>query len=288
MSFTVTLKLPTSATAPYPAIIAYGAASLPIPSTVATITYQNFEMAADNGRGKGKFYDLYGANHNAGGMITAAWGVDRIIDALELTPAAKIDPKRVGVTGCSRNGKGATIAGAFVDRIALALPQEGGQAAAGCWRIADEIQKNGTKVETAHQIVNGDTWFSTDFSKYVDAVPTLPWDNHMMHALYADPPRGLLIIENTAIDYLGPTSNYHCATAGRMAHEALGVKHYFGFSQNSHSDHCGFPKAQQPELTAFIERFLLGKDTNTDVWKTDGKFVIDEKRWVDWSVPALS
>ncbi|ORY07374.1 Glucuronoyl esterase catalytic domain from Hypocrea Jecorina [Clohesyomyces aquaticus] len=288
MSFSVNIKLPSSGVAPYPAIIAYGGASLPIPNTVATITYQNFEMAADNGRGKGKFYDFYGSNHNAGGMIAAAWGVDRIIDALEMTPAAKIDPKRVGVTGCSRNGKGSMIAGAFVDRIALALPQEGGQSAAGCWRIADEIQKNGTKVETAHQIVNGDSWFSTDFPKYVDMVPTLPWDNHMLHALYAYPPRGLLIIENTAIDYLGPTSNYHCASAGRKVHEALGVKDYFGFSQNSHSDHCGFPKAQQPELTAFIERFLLAKDTKTDVWKTDGKFTIDETRWIDWAVPSLS
>lgn len=288
MSFSVSIKLPSSGSAPYPAIIGYGGSSLPIPNTVATITYQNFEMAADNGRGKGKFYDFYGSNHNAGGMIAAAWGVDRIIDALELTPAAKLDPKRIGVTGCSRNGKGSMIAGAFVDRIALALPQEGGQSAAGCWRIADEIQKNGTKVETAHQIVNGDTWFSTDFPKYVNAVPTLPWDNHMLHALYSYPPRGLLIIENAAIDYLGPTSNYHCATAGRKVHEALGVKDYFGFSQSSHSDHCGFPKAQQPELTAFIERFLLAKDAKTDVWKTDGKWPIDEKRWINWAVPDLS
>lgn len=56
-------------------------------------------------------------------MIAAAWRVDRIIDALEMTPAANIDAKRIGVTGCSRNGKGSMIAGAFVDRIALALPQ---------------------------------------------------------------------------------------------------------------------------------------------------------------------
>jgi predicted YcjX-like family ATPase len=55
-------------------------------------------------------------------MIAAAWGVDRILDALEATPGAKIDPLRVGVTGCSRNGKGAMVAGAFVDRIAPSIP----------------------------------------------------------------------------------------------------------------------------------------------------------------------
>ncbi|KAF2795426.1 carbohydrate esterase family 15 protein [Melanomma pulvis-pyrius CBS 109.77] len=287
VSFSVSIKLPTSGSTPYPAIIAFGSASIPIPNTVAVITYQNFDIGADNGRGKGRFYDLYGSSHNAGAMITWAWGVSRIIDALELTPDAKIDPKRVGVTGCSRNGKGAMVAGAFEDRIAIAIPQEGGQGSAGCWRIADEIQKNGTKVETAHQIVNGDTWFSTDFPKYVDAVPTLPWDNHLMHALFADPPRGVLIVENTAIDYLGPTSNYHCASAGRTVFKAFGRQENMGLSQVSHSDHCGFLRESQADLTAFIERFLLGKDTKTDIWKTDGKFVVDETRWIDWAVPTL-
>jgi hypothetical protein len=47
MTFSVNIKLPSSGSAPYPAIITYGGASLPIPNTVATITYQNFEMAAD-------------------------------------------------------------------------------------------------------------------------------------------------------------------------------------------------------------------------------------------------
>ncbi|KAF2112754.1 hypothetical protein BDV96DRAFT_614176 [Lophiotrema nucula] len=252
-SFSVTIKTPASGTAPYPAIIAFRGGSIPIPSNVATITYQNFDIGADNGRGKGKFYDLYGSGHSAGAMITWAGFAPR---------------KRVGATGCSRNGKGAMVAGAFEDRIILSLPQEGGQGSAGCWRIADEIQKNGTK--------------------YVDTVPALPWDGHLLHSLYATPNRGLLIIENTAIDYLGPTSNFHCASAGRKVFGALSVMENFGISQNSHSDHCGFPKAQQPELTAFVERFLLGKDTKTDVWKTDGEFVQDLSRWVDWNAPKLS
>ncbi|KAF2203530.1 hypothetical protein GQ43DRAFT_454401 [Delitschia confertaspora ATCC 74209] len=287
-SFSVTIKLPTAGQSPYPAIIAFGSPSIPIPNTVATITYQNFDIGADNNRGVGRFYDLYGKSHPAGSMITWAWGVSRIIDAIALIPSTKIDPKRIGVTGCSRNGKGAMVAGAFEDRIALSIPQEGGQGSAGCWRIADEIQKNGTKVETAHQIVNGDSWYSENFKKYVDSVPTLPWDNHFIHSLYAgEQSRGLLIIENTAIDYLGPTSNYHCASASRKVFEAFGKQNNIGFSQNSHSDHCGFPSAQRPELTAFIERFLLGKETKTDVWKTDGKFVVDEKRWMDWGVPSL-
>jgi hypothetical protein len=44
-------------------------------------------------------------------MIAWAWGISRLIDALEAMPEAGIDPTQLGVMGCSRNGKGALIAG---------------------------------------------------------------------------------------------------------------------------------------------------------------------------------
>ena len=109
----------------------------------------------------------------------------------------------------------------------------------------------------------------------------------MLRAMYAYPARGLLIIENTEIDYLGPTSNYRCATAGRKVHVALDVKDYFRCNQNSHDNHCGFPKCATTGVVDVHREGFTWKATKTDVWKTDGKFVVDEKRWVDWSVPVL-
>ncbi|XYI04163.1 hypothetical protein ACMHYB_45505 [Sorangium sp. So ce1128] len=41
-----------------------------------------------------------------------------MIDALEKPPSANIDPRRIAVTGCSRDGKGALTAGAF-DELSL-------------------------------------------------------------------------------------------------------------------------------------------------------------------------
>ncbi|KAK0648293.1 hypothetical protein B0T16DRAFT_455776 [Cercophora newfieldiana] len=46
---------------------------------------------------------------------------------------------------------------------ALAIPQEGGSGAMGCWRIVGEMKRNETKTEDAAQIVNGDQWFSKEF-----------------------------------------------------------------------------------------------------------------------------
>ncbi|KAF2836454.1 carbohydrate esterase family 15 protein [Patellaria atrata CBS 101060] len=285
-SFAVTIQYPSSGKAPYPAIIGYSGGNIPIPNNVARITFNSDEIADQYTRGKGKFFDIYGKDHKAGSLIAWAWGVSRIIDALETTPSANINPQRLGVTGCSRYGKAAFIAGAFDERMALTLPQEGGSGGPGCWRISDQMKKDGTNVETAAQIVTGDVWFAEAFTPWTKNIPTTPYDHHMLAGLVA--PRGLLVIENTAIDYLGPLSNYGCMKTGQKIYQALGVTDSMGFSQNSHSAHCSFPSAQQPELTAFIQRFLLDQTMSTNVMKTDGKFTFDEARWVDWTVPTLS
>lgn len=158
ISFSVSIKLP-SGQGPFPAVIGFGGGSIPIPAGVATISYNNQDIAADNPHGQGKFYNLYGSSHAAGGLMAWGWGVSRIIDALELLGEDKtnIDLTRIGVTGCSRNGKGALIAGAFDDRVALTIPQEGGTGGPGCWRIVNEMKTNNTygKVEDSTQIVQG-------------------------------------------------------------------------------------------------------------------------------------
>jgi hypothetical protein len=289
ISFSVAVKLPTGGSGPFPALIAFEGASIPVAAGVAVLTFPNHDLAADDPRGKGKFYNLYGASHSAGGLMAWAWGVSRVIDALEQlgAEATKIDATRLAVTGCSRNGKGALIAGAFDDRIALVLPQEGGSGGPGCWRIVAEIKKNGTKTEDATQIIHGDSWFATSFTSYADDVSVLPYDHHMLMALVA--PRGLLVIENSGIDYLGPISTYGCSVAARMVYEGLGAGDALGVSQASHGNsHCQMPSSQNPEVAAFYDKFLLGRrSANTSVAKTDGKFTWVASRWIDWSVPVL-
>ncbi|KAI1642094.1 uncharacterized protein F4817DRAFT_353909 [Daldinia loculata] len=54
----------------------------------------------------------------------------------------------------------------------------------------------------------------------------------MLMALVA--PRGLLVIENSGINYLGPISTHGCSIAARMVYESLGVKYAMGISQASH------------------------------------------------------
>uniref|UniRef100_A0A8H8CF77 (4-O-methyl)-D-glucuronate--lignin esterase n=1 Tax=Psilocybe cubensis TaxID=181762 RepID=A0A8H8CF77_PSICU len=290
ISFSVTIS-GNSGSSPVPAIIALGGSSVPSQSGVATITYNNNDIADQQGRssrGRGKFYTLYGSSHSAGALIAWTWGISRILDALSTTTGHNIDVNRIGVTGCSRNGKGTYVATAFEPRIALGIVQESGSGGAGCWRISDAMLRAGTNTQTASQIVDENVWFSPNFNQYVNSVNNLPFDHHLLAALVA--PRGLLIIENTSIDWLGPQSAWGCQTTGAAAYEALGVTDRMGITQQGNHDHCVLPSAQGPDVAAFVNRFLKGQSANTNIVKTDGRNNVGfvKSNWVDWSIPALS
>jgi cephalosporin-C deacetylase-like acetyl esterase len=116
----------------------------------------------------------------AGAMMAWAWGVSRLVDVIAQTPATKIDPTRLGVTGCSRNGKGALTVGAFDERIVLTIP-----------------------------------------------------------------PR-------------------------------IGLRH------------CAFPASEQPDVDAFVQKFLVGGGTaSTAIMRTTSNFMYDATKWQDWTVPTL-
>ncbi|PYG86909.1 dockerin type I repeat protein [Ruminiclostridium sufflavum DSM 19573] len=293
ISFSCSISYPSTGKAPYPAVIGIGMNTLNTSTLTklgcALITFPCDELGAQSGassRGTGKFYDLYGKNHSAGSLMAWAWGVDRLIDALESTPAANIDAKHLGVTGGSRYGKGALACGAFNERIALTIPQESGAGGAASWRVSDWQKSKGQNVQTAGQIVTENPWQGSAFSQFGSSVTKLPFDHHMIEGLCA--PRGLLVIENSQMEWLG---NVSCFTTGKTAHmiyEALGVPDSMGYSSVGHPDHCGYPASQIPELEAFVKKFLLDDSSaSTAYMKQDGGVTFDKATWVDWDIPAL-
>jgi hypothetical protein len=292
-SFNASIQLPTTGSAPYPAVIGIGGSNLNnaalLSRGVAVITFPNNEIAEQtNGssRGRGKFYTLYGSNHSAGAMTAWAWGVSRLIDALEKTPGANIDAERLGVTGCSRNGKGALIAGALDERILLTIPQESGSGGSAAWRVSDAQRSAGQNVQTLSQIVTENVWFRSSFSQFSSTATRLPFDHHQVMGLVA--PRALLVIENTDMEWLGNVSTYTASVAAREIWTGLGIADRMGVSQVGGHQHCSFPSSQQPEVNAFVDKFLIGTGNgNTSVVRTDGNFSVDRSRWINWTTPTL-
>ncbi|KAJ9150438.1 Carbohydrate esterase family 15 protein [Pleurostoma richardsiae] len=288
VSFTASIRKP-SGSGPFPAIIGIGGVSIPVPSNVAQITFNNDDFASQasgSSRGQGKFYTLFGASHSAGALTAWAWGVDRLVDALEQVNATSgIDTTRLGVSGCSRNGKGAFIVGALVKRIALTIPQESGSGGAACWRISDQQHNAGKNIQTAGEITGENVWFSTRLNSYNTKTSTMPEDHHMLAALVV--PRGLLVIEND-IDWLGPVATTGCMKAGRLIYKAYGVPVNMGFSLVGGHSHCQFPSSQNTVLTQYINYFLLKSGTAPPETEQSSA-TVDMSSWTgDWTVPTLT
>jgi hypothetical protein len=291
IQFSLPITYPTTGKAPYPVVIAYDGLSVPVPSGVAVITFANSDMGQQNdqsSRGIGQFYDLYGPNATAGAMMAWAWGTSRIIDVLESSPELLIDTSRIAVTGCSRDGKGALVAGAFDERIALTIPQESGSGGDACWRTSRAmlVDRN-LLTQTATEIIQENVWFSLSFDPFGATnytISLLPFDHHTLAGLIA--PRGLYSTENVEFLWLGDWSNYQCMTTANKIFQALGVPHNQGFSQDGPHDHCAFPADQELEIAAFYDKFLLGQDADTSVFRTVGNWSYNAT-WVPWSAPQL-
>src|SRR4030095_6882719 len=288
ISFNASITYPSTGVAPYPAMIGVGGSSLNNSALssmgVAVINFPNNEIAQQNNqssRGVGKFYDMYGSGHSAGALMAWAWGVSRLIDALEKTPAANIDPTRLGVTGCSRNGKGALTVGAFDERIKLTIPQESGSGGSGSWRVSDWMLSQGQETQTLSEIVGENVWFRANFNQFSSAATKLPFDHHSIIGLVA--PRALLIIENDIL-WLCPHRFLGGANTARMIWQALGESDMMGYSLTTGHTHCAFPSSQQSEVTAYVQKFLIGGGTgNTDIMRNDPGVIFDQSRWVNWT-----
>jgi hypothetical protein len=275
-SFNCSITYPSTGSPPYPAMIGYGGISL------NGTALSNMGVARINlSTSATPFNTLYGSGNSVSSMMKAAWNLSRLIDAIEKTPAANIDPTRLGITGCSASGKGALVCGAFNERIKLTIPQESGAGGCASWR---GIQSEGG-CETMAGVVSLGA-FSDNFTQFVNHADKLPFDHHMLAGMCA--PNALLFVENTTHGWLCGQSCWTNGNVTHMIYEALGIPDKMGFSGVGGHEHCAFPSSQQPDVTAYVQKFLVGGGTaDTNIMYTDGGFPFDEAHWVDWTVPNL-
>jgi hypothetical protein len=294
-SFTMSARIERPANAasgPIPAIIGVNAPTGALPASIfssrgiATITYDANQLAptsfSDNPRTAGNFFAMY-PGATAGYMVRWAWGVSRIIDALEQLPEANIDVSHLAVSGCSFQGKIALYAGALDERIALTIPHESGGGGTISWRYSDLLERrDNTEVENLLH-AQGAPWYAEALRQFNTAPDKLPFDHHELMALTA--PRALLAIESTAIARMGAEAARVDALGAREVWTALGVPDRMGASEEN-TPHCVWHDGFTPDLEAYVDKFLLGKpDVNTDILRS--RFSIDTDTWIPWSTPAL-
>lgn len=284
ISFNVSIAGAGTAQDPRPAIIGFSGGSLGNSYAglgVASISFNPDDIAPESSRGSGNFYKLYGSDHSAGSLIAWAWGISRVIDALAITPEAGIDVHHLGVTGCSRLGKGALVAGAFDARIALVIPQESGSGGASNWRNA--AQDN--QAQPLSSACTEAAWFRSSLCNYQYNVNGLPTDHHFLTGMVA--PHGLLVLDNTGWVWLGENASYANAMSTLEIFKFLGAEKDFTYSKAANHMHCSFPAENTDEVQAFVKKYLLD-DATQNTGKIEAKGVYyNLADWQDWTTPTM-
>jgi len=268
---------------PFPAIIGMGqgAGSLPpdffISRGIAMIGFPFQEvMSHTQTRGNEPINRLYPDQVAIGAYAAWPWGVSRLIDALEiLGEASKIDIRHLAVSGCSFAGKMALWSGAFDERIALTIAQEPGGGGAAAWRVTETLGWVERLKSTNY------AWFLESMMQFGECVDRLPVDHHELCALVA--PRALLVFGNPDYEWLADESGYVSCAAARKVWEEFGIEDRMGYSFRDGHMHCMLPEDQFPELEAFVDRFLLGREADTRCTKAPMFEGVDVGKWVPWS-----
>ena len=211
-------------------------------------------------RGEHDFDRLYPQLSANGAYSEWAWGLSRLIDGLQqLGPeVTKIDTKHIGVTGCSYAGKMALYCGAFDERVALTIAQEPGGGGAAAWRKSHESKENVEDIDKTDY-----HWFLESQRQNFggDSVYRLPYDQHELCAMVC--PRALLLLGNPDYVWLTDATMLPSAEAARQVWERFGISDRMGWSIVGGHGHCQLPERQFPEVQAFIDRFLLGRQADT-------------------------
>ncbi|MBQ6253785.1 MAG: hypothetical protein IJK05_03915 [Bacteroidales bacterium] len=132
-------------------------------------------------------FDLWGPrdpsrDDNTTSLMAWAWALSRAMDMIEADPA--LDQDKVILTGYSRLGKAALIAGAFDERFPVTVPVQTGGGGV-------PLAKRNFGETVGTEVVSFRHWYCRAYDKYADKTDTMPFDQHLLLACFA--PRALLV-----------------------------------------------------------------------------------------------
>ena len=214
----------------------------------AGFAYSPYAVAADDSSYTGAFYTLYPYGDHpttqTGVLAAWAWGVSKILDALEdgAAEALHINARNSIVGGVSRFGKSCAVAGAFDERIRVTVPSCSGAGGLGMLRYScarktfdlrslgyvgsdgSSLWTNGTCESFSNIRSSGEKhWFCRNF-QLAPEPQRLPFDQHFLAALCADPDRHYIVVTGVVSEEWNNVEGQTMAFVGAQpAWELLGA-----------------------------------------------------------------
>lgn len=210
------LYLPDKGSSPFPVVIREEgtlgrteAIPMFLENGYAFIEYARHDLDPDKKDTVGPAQKAY-SDYDWATLAVWAWGGMRVLDYLE--SRSDIDMKRVAITGHSRGGKMALLAGALDERFTMVVPNGSGAGGAGASRIlgpgAESIGMN----DKPH-------WYSERIQWFGGREDKLPIDQHFLKALVA--PRILLCTESLDDLFANPWGTQVTSMAARDVYKFL-------------------------------------------------------------------
>ena len=210
----------------------------------AVIVYNHNDVAADNTSRTGAFYDVYpygtDPSEQTGALAAWGWGASKIIDALEqeLGAVYHIDPANAILTGVSRCGKAAAVAGIYDKRIRISVPTcsgAGGMAMMRHISEGDTYNLSAIGADAAYTYGQNEPlsclqsdaerhWFNNKFLTF-SCWEEFPFDQHLLASLYAEENRYLFIISSYIHeDWTNPPAMWETYKEARKIFTRLGYE----------------------------------------------------------------
>lgn len=199
-----------------------------------------------------RFFPAY-PNYDWGLLRAWAWGASRIVDYLETDPM--IDKNKLIITGVSRTGKAALIAGAFDDRWAMVAPVASSGGGTPAFRYSGSVPDRGGKEGLTEMVRKYPNWFSPHLHQFWGQPDKLPFDEHWFIALVA--PRPFISLEGDHDQNVNANGVYQSLLAAKPAYAFFHATDKLGVSWADRPH--GMVKGDWDALLAFADKFLLSK-----------------------------
>jgi (4-O-methyl)-D-glucuronate---lignin esterase len=199
-----------------------------------------------------RFFPAY-PNYDWGLLRAWAWGASRIVDYLITDPS--IDANKLIITGVSRTGKSALIAGAFDDRFSMVAPVASSGGGTPAYRFSGSVPDRGGKEGLTEMMAKYPNWFSQHLHQFWGQPDKLPFDEHWFIALVA--PRPFIALEGDHDQNVNQNGVYQSWIAAKPAYELFHATNRLGVSWADRPH--GMVQGDWDALLAFADKFLSGK-----------------------------
>ena len=183
----------------------------------ATLTFCYKDVSSDdgdfsNGLAGVVYPDGIQSENGCGKIGLWAWAASAVMDYAQTLP--ELDHARISVTGHSRLGKTALLAGAIDERFFCAFSND-----SGCSGASISRESYGETIEVITRVFP--YWFCKNYRKYANNEDTLPFDQHYLIA--ANVPHRVYVASAELDDWACPRNEYlSCVAASKYYEDHTG------------------------------------------------------------------